>query len=67
LLGALSQEESISFKPPTLSEEEQDGHVLPSHMKCDACRAMAHQMKAAFVKAEKRISIDGTKPLPEHE
>ncbi|KAL3877395.1 hypothetical protein ACJMK2_035106 [Sinanodonta woodiana] len=35
---------TISFQTPTLSDEEYHSIHIPSHLKCDACNALAYQV-----------------------
>lgn len=37
-------EGSISFTTPTLNDEEAHSLHMPSHLKCDACTAVAYQV-----------------------
>ena len=32
------------FKPPQLTDEEENSNLLPAKMKCDGCRAAAYHM-----------------------
>ena len=42
--------EKFTFKPPSLSEEEQHSNFLPENMVCDGCRAVGYQLFSAFDK-----------------
>lgn len=44
--------EKISFKSPELNEEEQFSTHMPGGLECDACTAIAYQMKTQLEKAE---------------
>ena len=46
------QEKTMSFTPPTLSEEDTMAVGVPEAMKCDVCVAVAHQLKLAYRHAE---------------
>ncbi|XP_060591490.1 marginal zone B- and B1-cell-specific protein-like [Ruditapes philippinarum] len=55
----------ISFQTPTLNDEEAHSKHMPSHLKCDACTAIAFQLAKAFDDFhKKRPSL---KVLPESE
>lgn len=56
----------MKIKAPVLSEEEQESHFIPPHMKCDGCKAVAFQLYIALAKAEMRLPKKVTK-LPESE
>jgi hypothetical protein len=36
---------SISFKTPDLNDEEGHSPFVPDHLKCDACKAVAFQVR----------------------
>ena len=37
-----------------LSEEEQNSMHIPSHMRCDACHAIAHKLTTTIRKTERK-------------
>lgn len=38
-------QQSMSFKQPTLTEEEQKSHHFPKRYRCDACQILAHNVR----------------------
>ncbi|XP_046359843.1 marginal zone B- and B1-cell-specific protein-like [Haliotis rufescens] len=56
---------TLSFKTPELDDEDAYSFHMPSSLKCDGCRVIAHLMYSKFDKIHKnRPSV---KTLPEHE
>jgi len=49
------------FKPPQLTDEEENSNLLPAKMKCDGCRAAAYHIFNAFEK----LSLSNAKKLKE--
>uniref|UniRef100_A0A646QFJ0 Marginal zone B-and B1-cell-specific protein n=1 Tax=Hemiscolopendra marginata TaxID=943146 RepID=A0A646QFJ0_9MYRI len=44
----------MKFKAPELSEEETESNYIPDALKCDACQAVAFQIKQALLSAKDR-------------
>lgn len=40
----------LTFKPPELTEEDQDSPHMPEHLKCDGCLAISFQINKALTK-----------------
>ena len=56
-------QQKMTFSSPNLSEEEQHSGFVPDSMKCDACSAVAFQLKTALDKEEakrngKKLKVD---------
>jgi len=54
LSGANAGEQSISFKPPQMDEEEELSKVLPKQYRCDVCQGTVYQMHVKLNKVEQR-------------
>ncbi|KAK6488966.1 marginal zone B- and B1-cell-specific protein-like [Huso huso] len=51
---------TIRFTAPKLNAEDEHSDHMPGYLKCDACKAIAFQMKDYLVKAEsKRTAVKG--------
>ncbi|XP_045214186.1 marginal zone B- and B1-cell-specific protein-like [Mercenaria mercenaria] len=55
----------ISFQTPTLNDEEAHSMHMPSHLKCDACTAVAFQLAKGF--DDFHLKRPSLKILPESE
>ncbi|XP_034374381.1 marginal zone B- and B1-cell-specific protein [Arvicanthis niloticus] len=52
ILGSFGDRVSLSATAPTLDDEEKYSSHMPTHLRCDACRAVAYQMGQHLAKAE---------------
>ncbi|EDL76271.1 similar to RIKEN cDNA 2010001M09, isoform CRA_b [Rattus norvegicus] len=52
ILGSFGDRVSLSATAPTLDDEEKYASHMPTHLRCDACRAVAYQMGQHLAKAE---------------
>lgn len=52
-LSAMAQDDprggtKMSFKPPTLDDEAEGSHHVPSALNCEGCKAIAYQVVLGF-------------------
>ncbi|XP_004586523.1 marginal zone B- and B1-cell-specific protein [Ochotona princeps] len=53
--GATGDRISLSAAAPQLDDEEKYSAHMPTHLRCDACRAVAYQMREHLAKAEAKL------------
>lgn len=65
ILGSLGDRVSLSATAPTLDDEEKYSSHMPTHLRCDACRAVAYQMGQHLAKAEAKSHTPDSNGLQE--
>ncbi|XP_002710158.2 marginal zone B- and B1-cell-specific protein [Oryctolagus cuniculus] len=53
--GSLADRVSLSATAPQMDEEEKYSAHMPTHLRCDACKAVAYQMWKYLEKAEAKL------------
>ncbi|ELR53165.1 Plasma cell-induced resident endoplasmic reticulum protein [Bos mutus] len=53
--GGFGDEASLTATAPELDDEEKFSTHIPTHLRCDACRAVAYQMWQHLTKAEAKL------------